>query len=152
MRPEAAETGFPITVAGPCGNFTHFPFIPTGHLFAFQRTILKTYSLQYCFRLVKGKPSVPGRWLPLDHPPVEPSVHVSFFLYPGRDTLRYPLFELIEDFGGVDNFLQSCNQIFVVADLKVKPLTESSILSAIPPMFDAITGTLHASASWRTSG
>jgi hypothetical protein len=26
------EAGFPITVAGPCGNLTHFPFIPdVGH-------------------------------------------------------------------------------------------------------------------------
>lgn len=125
MRTQAAETGFPITVAGPCGNLTHFPFIPTGHLFAFQRTILKTHCLQYRFRLVKGKPDAWGRRLPVDasvrpfdHPPVEPGVHVCLFLYPGRDTLCYPLFEFIEDLGGVDDSFQFFSQIFVVADLK----------------------------------
>ena len=41
---EAAEAGFPITVAGPCGNLTHFPFTPErAPLFAFQRSTKERY-------------------------------------------------------------------------------------------------------------
>jgi hypothetical protein len=36
---QAVEAGFPITVAGPRGNYTHFPFTPIwAPLFAFQRS------------------------------------------------------------------------------------------------------------------
>jgi hypothetical protein len=43
LKNSAGEAGFPITVAGPCGICTHFPFIPEwGTLFAFQRSIITT--------------------------------------------------------------------------------------------------------------